>query len=85
MLFAMDSLNKLAEILELKFIQRVASCQIHRYGSELIIGEELKKMRRLTVTIALSRVVFVESTGAKLCAKMERKPNVLARADTVIK
>ena len=43
MLFAMDSLGKLTEILALKFIQRVESCQIHHHGSELIIGEELKK------------------------------------------
>jgi hypothetical protein len=33
MLFAMDSLGRLTEILELKFIQRVAPCQIHHYGS----------------------------------------------------
>jgi hypothetical protein len=52
MLFAMDSLGRLVEILELKFIQRVESCQIHHHGSELIIGEELKKMFRLTVIIA---------------------------------
>ena len=48
MLLAMDSLGRLTEILELKFIQRVESCQIHHHGSELIIGEELKKMFRLT-------------------------------------
>jgi hypothetical protein len=52
MLFAMDSLGKLTEILELKFIQRVESCQIHLHRSELIIGEELKTMFRLTVIIA---------------------------------
>jgi ABC-type uncharacterized transport system substrate-binding protein len=48
----MDSLGRLTEILELKFIQRVESCQIHHHGSKLIIGEELKKMFRLTVIIA---------------------------------
>ncbi len=52
MLFAMDNLGKLTEILDLKFIQRVESCQIH-HGSELIIGEELKKMFRLMVIIAI--------------------------------
>jgi len=48
----MDNLGKLTEILDLKFIQRVESCQIH-HGSELIIGEELKKMFRLMVIIAI--------------------------------
>jgi hypothetical protein len=38
MLFAMDSLGKLTELLELKFIQRVEFCQIHYHGNELIIG-----------------------------------------------
>jgi putative ABC transport system substrate-binding protein len=52
MLFAMDSLGKLTDVVELKFIQRVESCQIHHHVSELIIGEELKKMFKLTVIIA---------------------------------
>ena len=52
MLFAMDSLGKSTELLELKFIQRAESCQIHRHGSVLIIGEELKTMFKLTVIIA---------------------------------
>ena len=43
MLFAMDSLGKLTEILELKFIQRVEPCQIHHDGNELIIGAEVKR------------------------------------------
>jgi hypothetical protein len=43
MLFAMDSLGKLTEILDLKFIQRVESCQIHHHGSELIIGGNGKR------------------------------------------
>jgi hypothetical protein len=43
MLFAMDSLGRLTEILELKFIQRVEPCQIHHYGSELIIGRNRKR------------------------------------------
>jgi ABC-type uncharacterized transport system substrate-binding protein len=51
MLLAIDSLGTLTEILELKFIQRVESCQIHHCGSELIVGEELKKMFRLTVIL----------------------------------
>jgi hypothetical protein len=38
MLFAMDSLKRLTEILELKFIQRVESCQIHHHGGELMVG-----------------------------------------------
>ena len=52
MLFAMDNLDTLTEMLEVKFIQRAESCQIHRHGSVLIIGEELKTMFKLTVIIA---------------------------------
>ena len=50
--FAMFNLGQLPNLLKSKFIQGNQSCQIHHYGGELIIGEELKKMFRLAVIIA---------------------------------
>ena len=64
MLFAMDSLGQATEIFESKFIQRVESCQIHRHGSELIIGEDRKEMFRLTVIIATTYGVCGNGGGA---------------------
>ena len=73
MLFAMDSLGKSTEILELKFIQRVESCQIHHHGSELIVGEELKKMFRLMVIITtLMGCVGMAAAQQPAAAKVPR-------------
>ena len=67
MLFAMDSLGKSTELLELKFIQRAESCQIHRHGSNLLAS-----------LLATSNQKLI----AELTAK-NRVPSIYVREDYV--
>ena len=75
MLFAMDSLGKLTEILELKFIQRVESCQIHHHGIDLLASPLATSNQKLIAELAAKnrspwlyvREDYVNSGGLMSC------------------
>jgi hypothetical protein len=52
MLFAMDNLDTLTEMLEVKFIQRIESRQIHHHGSDLLASPLATSNQKLIAELA---------------------------------